>query len=144
LQIYTKHDTLSRMVVSPEAEPIGIVVFLDISRKCLEFFANVSGTEKSRAVNARIKGDIMAHLLICFVARLAQWKLDRRPKITRGTTWQSTLPTYGRVRQVPSDLVYVSGSYPSTLAVSMCAGFRRIGISLSRSNATPSCLRNVC
>ena len=41
LHIFNKHDTLIRMVLSADAESIGILDFYDISWKFLEFFANM-------------------------------------------------------------------------------------------------------
>ena len=47
LHIINKRDTLIRMVLSADAESIGILDFYDISWKFLEFFFNISLWEHS-------------------------------------------------------------------------------------------------
>ena len=55
-QVYTEHDTLIRMVLSADAESIGILDFSDISWKFLEFFLNISLWEHSHVTVVGLVG----------------------------------------------------------------------------------------
>ena len=106
LQIFTKHDTLIRMVPLATPESIGKLEFLEISRKFSQF------SWKSRP-SSKIEGRVWyrwienfkAHLPVYRGAGFAQWELHWELNIE---IFDSRRP-YGKV---PSELVGTLGSVP--------------------------------